>query len=95
MCATINLYRGTLACSKLHHTFFLKSDPQGNVLLDGVSLDQSIHIIPPGVHSNISSATFSLHFITMDGFDPPVCHATPSHDTLFMIGFSKVVSLES
>ena len=45
MGATISLYRGTLACSKLHHTFILQSVPQRRVLLDGVSLDQSIHIV--------------------------------------------------
>ena len=69
MGAMIDLHHGTLACSERQHTF-------GNE----TSLDDSKPIVPPGVHSNIFSATSSLQFIAMDCFDFPVCQATLSNN---------------
>ena len=83
MGATFYLQRGTLACSKIQHTFVLYLYPPGKGLPDSISLDESIPIILPGVHSKISSATSSLHFIAMYNFDSPVCQATPSDDIVF------------
>ena len=97
MGTTIDLQRNILACSILQYTFVLQLDPPGNGLLDGVSLDASKSVIQLGVRSNISSATSSLQFITMDCFDFPVCQATPSngivvHDQFFQDRITRVLT---
>ena len=60
ICVEIDVKRGIFAFSELQHTFFLQLYQPGNELPDDVSLDESKPIIPPGVRSNISSATSSL-----------------------------------
>ena len=82
---TIDLQWNTLACSKLHHTCILKLYPPGKGFPDGTFLDVFKSFILLGTHSNISSTTSSLQFITLDYFDSLVCQTTSSDDIVVYV----------